>query len=182
MIYLSILTFGHNIAIKSYQTKSSKWVKINRGAEEEAKMTVERTLVLIKPPHSTKFDSIIKILNRYVASGLRVIEIQEVYLKAELFYELYGEHREKKFFHLLQGAYCFEKVIAICLEGENAIDTVRAINGATDPLKAANDTLRRQFGDLEPRTDGFTTPYNAVHGSEDLGAAERELRLFFPEL
>lgn len=145
-------------------------------------MAIERTLVLIKPPCSNMTEVVIMIFMTYINSGLKMVRVRDVVLNKLLFEEIYGEHRGKRFFRAMEAAYLGHDFVALCFEGEDAVNRVRALNGATDPLKAAEGTLRRRFGNQVPRTDGNTTPDNAVHGSDSPESAVRELKLFFPEL
>ena len=143
-------------------------------------MTEEKTLVLIKPPCSSRVRAIINIFETYTEAGLVILSVKYVIMHCPPFDKLYGEHSQKPFFPLLKKAYLGKNFIAACLEGKNAINKARKINGVTDPLKAAKGTLRRKFGDLKKRDDGFITPHNVVHGSDSPENAAREILVFFP--
>lgn len=146
-------------------------------------MAPQRTLVLIKPPISTDPDNqrMIEILDWYTDAGLRIVRIKTIDLNCDLFDQLYGEHRKKPFFPVMQKAYLGGDFIALILEGEGAVEQVRAINGATDPRKAEGGTIRKAFGNSVARADGFITPENAVQGSNSLRSAKREIRILFPK-
>jgi nucleoside-diphosphate kinase len=85
--------------------------------------------------------------------------------------EFYAEHASKPFFDGLIEAMTSGISIALVLEGENAVATVRRLNGATKPSKAAPGTIRKLYGTAGPR--------NAVHGSDSAESARREIRFFF---
>lgn len=89
-------------------------------------------------------------------------------VQAEAFYR---EHEGKPFFEELCSFMVSGPICALILEGENAVRRWRDLMGATDPLKAEQGTIRAQFG--------LGMPDNAVHGSADLAAAEREIPFFF---
>lgn len=144
-------------------------------------MAIERTLAAIKPHALLHVNTVIDILQRYVTSGLAIAGLRKIILTPPLFYRFYGHLKEKPFFPLLEDEYRDLWFLVLCLEGENAVQVVRDLNGATDPCKAAPGTIRYDYGLRTPRTDGFTDPANAVHGSDSVESAERELRIFFSE-
>jgi nucleoside-diphosphate kinase len=86
----------------------------------------------------------------------------------------YEEHKQKKFFSSLVEFMTSSPIMVICLEGENAIDSSRKVIGATDPTNAEDGTIRKIFG--------TSIENNAVHGSDSLLSAEREIKFFFPGL
>lgn len=86
----------------------------------------------------------------------------------------YAEHVGKPFFFSLVEFVTSGPLVAIAAEGPRAIEAVRALAGATDPVKAAPGTIRGDYG--------LDVQYNIVHGSDSPDSAEREIKIFFPEL
>ncbi len=136
-------------------------------------MDLERTLSIIKP------DAVLKnetqaILKRYVSIGLKIVGIsQPIILTEEFIVKFYEEHRGKPYFEGLVLAMLSGPCVLVVLEGENAIQKVRELNGATDPRAAAPGTIRHDF----PSAGG---PFNMVHGSDSPINAEREIAIFSP--
>jgi nucleoside-diphosphate kinase len=134
---------------------------------------MERTLAIIKPDAvARKFAG--DILKLIETAGLRVRALKLMRLtraQAELFYEI---HKERPFYSSLCDYMSSGDVVIGVLSGEGAIARWRELMGATDPAKAAPDTIRKQFGmDVEK---------NAVHGSDAPETAAREISFFFSEL
>lgn len=133
---------------------------------------VESTLVLIKP------DAVAKkltgtLLSLYEQSELTLQGLRLLYPSLGLLEAHYAEHAGKPF---LQGLLSFMQegpVVAVVLAGENAIERVRHINGATDPVNAGPGTVRALYGS--------DTQRNCVHGSATAQDAQREIALWFPE-
>jgi nucleoside-diphosphate kinase len=133
----------------------------------------ERTLVLIKPD-AVRRGLIGEILGRYERKGLTVVAMDQRRVAAELSDAHYAEHLEKGFYPSLREFITGGPVIAMVLEGDSAVDVVRAINGATDGRKAEPGSIR---GDLS-----LSTSENLVHGSDSTDSAAREIGLWFPDL
>ena len=136
-------------------------------------MARERTLSIIKPDAVAK-NVIGKILTRFEEQGLKLLALEMKLLQrkeAEAFYEI---HKERPFFSELVRYMTSGPVVVSALEGENAVELNRKLMGATDPKKAAPGTIRADFA-----TD---ITANAVHGSDSLDNAAREIAFFFPEL
>jgi nucleoside-diphosphate kinase len=133
-------------------------------------MAVERTLVLIKPDAMQR-GLAGEILRRFEARGLEVREAKLIQVDRELAERHYAEHREKPFFAELVAFITSAPTLALVLEGEGAISTVRATMGATNPADAAPGSIR---GDL-----ALSMPDNLVHGSDSAESAEREIGLWF---
>src|SRR4051812_2315716 len=95
-------------------------------------------------------------------------------LKAEVAEEHYAEHSERPFFGSLVEFITSGPLVALVVEGPRAIEAFRALAGATDPVKAAPGTIRGDFA-LEVQN-------NIVHGSDSPESADREIKLFFPDL
>jgi nucleoside-diphosphate kinase len=135
-------------------------------------MAVERTLVLIKP------DAVARglageILSRLERRGLTVRGAKLVHVDRALAERHYDEHREKPFFGELVEFITSAPTLALVVEGEGAIATVRSTMGATNPADAGPGTIR---GDL-----ALSMPDNLVHGSDSAESAEREIALWFAD-
>jgi len=131
---------------------------------------MEQTLVLVKGD-GVKRRLIGEIVHRLENKGLDIRALKLMDVSRELAEEHYAEHREKLFFEELVEFITSTPVVAMTVEGEGAIQTVRNLMGATNPANAAPGTIR---GDL-----ALSMPDNLVHGSDSPESAERELGLFF---
>ena len=132
----------------------------------------ERTLVLIKPD-GVQRQLIGRILDRYEERGLKVIGLKLVQVDRALAERHYAAHREKPFFGGLVDFIVSAPLVALALEGPNAIMVVRAINGATRPHEAAPGTIRGDYA--------LETAQNIVHASDGAEAATAELALWFAD-
>lgn len=130
----------------------------------------ERTLVLIKPD-GVQRQLIGRILARYEERGLKVAGLKLVRVDRELAERHYDAHRAKPFFAGLVAFITSAPLVALALDGPNAISVVRAINGATRPHEAAPGTVRGDFA--------LETAQNIVHASDGPEAATTELALWF---
>jgi nucleoside-diphosphate kinase len=138
---------------------------------------VERSLVLVKPD-GVKRALTGAIIDRIERKGIRIAAMDLRTLPRELVEEHYAEHQGKPFFEPLVSFMLSGPVVAMVIEGHRCIEAFRTLSGATDPVKAAPGTIR---GDLA--TDvGTTVVQNLVHGSDSPASAEREIKLFFPDL
>ena len=138
---------------------------------------MERSLVLVKPD-GVKRALTGTIIERIERKGIRVVAMDLRTLPRELVEEHYAEHQGKPFFEPLVSFMLSGPVVAMVIEGHRCIEAFRTLSGATDPVKAAPGTIR---GDLA--TDvGTTVVQNLVHGSDSPASAEREIKLFFPDL
>lgn len=115
-----------------------------------------------------------KIIDIIEHNGFEIVRLQKVVISRELAEEFYAEHKEKPFFGELVEFVTSGPVIILALHKDNAIAAWRELIGATDPAKAAPNTIRNSFG--------TNVSKNAVHGSADSDSAIRELELFFPDL
>jgi nucleoside-diphosphate kinase len=134
-------------------------------------MAVERTLVLIKPD-AVQRGLAGDILARFERRGLQIRDARLVQVDRELAERHYAEHAEKPFFGELVEFITSAPTLALALEGEGAIATVRRTMGATNPADSEPGSIR---GDL-----ALSMPDNLVHGSDSPESAERELDLWFP--
>ena len=130
----------------------------------------ERTLVLIKPDGVQRL-LVGRILERYESRGLKIVGLKLVQVNRDLAERHYGVHREKPFFTSLVEFITSAPLVALALEGPNAIAICRALNGATRPHEAAPGSIR---GDL-----ALETAQNLVHASDSAETAELELGLWF---
>jgi nucleoside-diphosphate kinase len=135
-------------------------------------MAVEQTLSIIKPDAVQK-NVIGKIIARFEAAGLRVVEARMMQLSRKEAEGFYAVHRERPFFKDLVDFMISGRVLVQVLEGENAIAKNRELMGATDPKKAAKGTIRADFAD--------SIDANAVHGSDSPENAGKEIAYFFPK-
>jgi nucleoside-diphosphate kinase len=131
---------------------------------------VERTLVLIKPD-AVQRRLAGRILDRFEQRGLTIRGAKLVQVDQTLAQRHYAEHSEKPFFGELVEFITSSPTIALVLEGEGAIATVRTTMGATNPASAAPGTVRGDFA--------LSMPDNLVHGSDSPESAEREIALWF---
>jgi nucleoside-diphosphate kinase len=133
-------------------------------------MAVERTLVLIKPDAVSR-GLAGEILRRFEQRGLTIEEARLLTVDRALAEQHYAEHAEKPFFGELVEFITSGPTMALVLEGEGAIATVRTTMGATNPADAGPGTIR---GDL-----ALSMPDNLVHGSDSPESAQREIALWF---
>ena len=131
---------------------------------------MERTLAIIKPD-AVQRNLTRKILARLEAEGFVILGLKMVYLskqEAERFYEV---HRGRPFFESLTSYMASGPAIPILLQRDNAIQVLRELMGATNPMQAATGTIRQEFGlDVEK---------NAMHGSDSPASAVQEIPFFF---
>lgn len=133
-------------------------------------MSVETTFSIIKP-NAIKKNAIGAILQTFEKNGLTIAGAKLAVIPKSQCEEFYAEHKERPFFGELVSFMTSGPVMLLALKGENAVSRNREIMGATDPAKAAPGTLRALFGD--------NVGENAVHGSDSLASAQRELKIFF---
>lgn len=135
-------------------------------------MAIERTLSIIKPDAVAK-NVIGEIIARFEKAGLRVVAMRMKHLTCAEAEGFYAVHRERPFFKDLVEFMTSGPVLIQVLEGENAVAKNRELMGATNPAEAAPGTIRADFAK--------TIDENAVHGSDSLENAEREIHYFFAE-
>ncbi|WP_426243881.1 nucleoside-diphosphate kinase [Nocardioides sp. LHG3406-4] len=134
---------------------------------------VQRTLVLLKPD-AVRRGLVGNVLGRFEAKGLTIAAMEHRTIDEAQADKHYAEHVERDFYPPLRAFVTSGPLVAVVLEGDEAVDVVRAVNGATDGRKAAPGTIR---GDLS-----LSNRENLVHGSDSPESAEREIALWFPEL
>ena len=138
-----------------------------------AAASTQRTLVLLKPD-AVRRGLVGEVLRRYEAKGLAIVAMDLRAIDAEMADRQYGEHAERDFYPPLRTFVTSGPLVAMVLEGDSAVDVVRAVNGATDGRTAAPGSIR---GDLS-----MSNRENLVHGSDSVESAAREIALWFPDL
>ena len=134
---------------------------------------LQRTLVLLKPD-AVRRGLVGAILSRFETRGLRIVALEQRSIDGEQADRHYAEHVERDFYPPLRDFVTSGPLVALVLEGDEAIEVVRAINGATDGRKAAPGTIRGDFS--------LSNRENLVHGSDSPESAAREIALWFPGL
>ena len=133
-------------------------------------MALETTLILCKPDAVSR-GLVGEILMRIERRGYLVTAMKLMQLDGDKAREHYQEHKDRPFFGDLVSFITSGPLVALAVEGEKAIDGMRQIIGATDPLGAMTGSIRSDFAQSIGR--------NLVHGSDSKGSAERELKIFF---
>ncbi len=133
---------------------------------------MERTLSLIKPDGVSR-NLVGEVIRFFEKAGLRVVALKMLRLTKEEAKEFYIVHKERPFYESLTDYMCSGPIVAMVLEGENAIARCREIMGATNPAEAAEGTIRKTFG--------LDKEKNTVHGSDSPESAAREIAFFFSE-
>ncbi len=134
---------------------------------------MDRTLILVKPDAFAR-SLTGEIIARFERKGLRIVALRQMTVSTELAERHYAEHAEKPFFGELVGFITSGPIVAMVLEGPDAVGAARQLIGATNPLQAAPGSIRGDFA--------VETGQNMVHGSDSPESAAREAALFFPEL
>lgn len=130
----------------------------------------ERTFAMVKPD-GVQRGLVGEVVRRYEQRGLKVVGLKLMRVTRALAEEQYAEHKGKPFYNGLVDYVTSGPVVALALEGRNAVEVVRAVNGATDPAKAAPGTIRGDYA--------LDIGRNLVHGSDSPTTAQRELKLYF---
>lgn len=131
---------------------------------------MEQTLSIIKPD-AVKKGVIGKIIDRFESDGLKIVAIKKLRLSACEAKTFYAVHKDRPFFGNLVEFMISGPVVAMVLEGENAVTKNRNLMGATNPKEAEPGTIRADFAD--------SIDANAVHGSDSLENAKTEIEFFF---
>jgi nucleoside-diphosphate kinase len=132
----------------------------------------ERTLVLVKPD-AVRRGLVGEILSRFERKGLQILDLRMRTMDGDLADRHYAEHLERDFYPPLREFITSGPMVALVLQGDQAVAVVRTLVGATDGRSAAAGTIR---GDLS-----LSNRENLVHASDSPESAARELALFFPE-
>jgi nucleoside-diphosphate kinase len=134
---------------------------------------MERTLILIKPDAFARGLSG-EIVARFERKGLRIVALRHMTVGDDLARRHYAEHEGKPFFGELVEFITSGPILAMVLEGDEAITAARQVIGATNPLEAAPGSIRGDFA--------IAVGQNMVHGSDSVESGRRETALFFPDL
>ena len=134
---------------------------------------MDRTLILIKPDAFARNLSG-EIIARFERKGLRIAAMKHMTLDEQTAKQHYAEHEGKPFFGELVDFITSGPLVALVLEGQDAVRAARQVIGATNPLEAAPGSIRGDFA--------VEVGKNMVHGSDAPESAQREAKLFFPEL
>jgi len=134
---------------------------------------VDRTLILVKPDAFAR-GLTGEVIARFERKGLTIAALKHMTVSRETAEQHYAEHAEKPFFAELVDFITGGPLVAMVLEGHEAVAAARQVIGATNPVDASPGSIRGDFG-LEVQT-------NLVHGSDSPDSATREAGLFFPEL
>ncbi len=134
---------------------------------------MDRTLILVKPDAFAR-SLTGEIIARFERKGLRIVALRHMTVPVELAERHYAEHAEKPFFGELVEFITSGPIVAMVLEGIDAVKAARQLIGATNPLDAAPGSIRGDFA--------IEMGQNMVHGSDSAESAAREAALFFPDL
>ena len=134
---------------------------------------MDRTLILVKPD---AFERGLtgEIIARFERKGLRIVALQLMTMSEDLAQRHYAEHEGKPFFGELVEFITSGPLVAMVLEGDEAIKAARQVIGATNPLEATTGSIRGDFA--------IEVGQNMVHGSDSPESGTREAGIFFPEL
>ena len=133
----------------------------------------ERTFVILKPD-AVRRGLVGDILSRFEAKGLGIVAMELRTIDGAIADQHYAEHVERDFYPPLREFVTSGPLVALVLEGDHAVEVVRAINGATDGRKATPGTIRGDYS--------LSNRENLVHGSDSPESAGRELAIWFPHL
>jgi nucleoside-diphosphate kinase len=134
---------------------------------------MERTLILVKPDAFAR-NLTGEIIARFERKGLRIVALKQMHVTEDLAKQHYAEHEGKPVFGELVDFITSSPLVALVLEGTDAIRAARQVIGATNPLEAAPGSIRGDFA--------LEVGKNMVHGSDAPESAQREAKLFFPDL
>jgi len=126
---------------------------------------VEKTLALVKPD-GVEANHVGEILDMYEKAGLKIVALKMIKVNKEFARQHYIDLKDKPFYQELVDFISRSPLVAMILEGEDAVNTVRRVNGATDPSEAKEGTIRHKYA--KGKTD------NTVHGSDSVEHAKRE--------
>ena len=133
---------------------------------------MQRTLVLLKPD-AVQRGLVGELVSRIEHKGFKLVAMKLMLVDDDLAVRHYAEHADKPFFGVLRVFVTSSPLVAIVVEGEEAVAAVRVLMGETDPLDAAPGTIRGDYA--------VSIGLNLMHGSDSIEAAEREIPLFFSE-
>lgn len=133
---------------------------------------MERTYLMVKPD-GVQRNLVGEIISRFEKRGFKIVGLKMLQISRELAEKHYGEHVGKPFFEPLVQYITSGPVVAMVIEGKDAVSAAREMMGATNPLKAAPGTIRGSYG--------IDIGRNVIHGSDSPASAEREISLFFKQ-
>ena len=134
---------------------------------------MDRTLILVKPDAFAR-GMTGEIIARFERKGLQIVALKHMTVDEQLAKRHYAEHEGKPFFGELVEFITSGPIVAMVLEGDQAITAARQVIGATNPLEATTGSIRGDFA--------IAVGQNMVHGSDSDESAEREIGIWFPEL
>ena len=134
---------------------------------------MERTLILVKPDAFAR-NLTGEIIARFERKGLRLVALKQMTMARELAGQHYAEHEGKGFYEELVTFITSGPLVAMVLEGDQAVVAARQVIGATNPLEATTGSIRGDYA--------IEVGQNMVHGSDSPESAAREVALFFPDL
>ncbi len=133
-------------------------------------MTTEKTLSIIKPD-AVERNLVDDIKNIFISNGLKVIDNKKIHISKEEAAEFYKEHQSKPFYEGLCNYLSSGPIFVMILEGNEAISLNRKLMGATNPINAEENTIRKLYG--------ISIDKNSVHGSDSAESANKEINFFF---
>lgn len=131
---------------------------------------MERTYLMVKPD-GVQRGLVGEIISRFEKKGMKIVGLKMLQIPVEMAEKHYGEHVGKPFFKPLVDYITSSPVVAMVVEGKDAVSAAREMMGATNPLKAAPGTIRATYG--------MDIGRNIIHGSDSPASAEREISIFF---
>lgn len=134
--------------------------------------TEERTFVAVKPD-GVQRGLIGEVIRRFESKGYKIVALKMIQVTDEQARAHYEEHKDKPFFPRLIKYLQSGPIVAMVIEGYNAVAGVRHLMGSTDPNQADVGTIRAEFAQVKE--------YNIVHGSDSLESAEREIKIYFKD-
>ena len=134
---------------------------------------MDRTLILVQPDAFAR-GLTGEVIARFVRKGLAIVALKHMTVERAQAEEHYDEHKERPFFGELVDFITVGPLVAMVLEGHEAVKAARQVIGATNPIEANTGSIRGDFA--------LEVGQNMVHGSDSNESAEREVGLFFPEL
>jgi nucleoside-diphosphate kinase len=134
---------------------------------------MEQTLILVKPDAFAR-GLTGEIIGRFERKGLRIVALKHLTTPRDLAETHYDEHKERPFFGELVDFITSAPLVAMVLEGDEAVTAARQLIGATNPLEANTGSIRGDFA--------IAVGQNMVHGSDSTESATREIGIWFPEL
>jgi nucleoside-diphosphate kinase len=134
---------------------------------------MERTLILVKPDAFAR-NLTGEIVARFERKGLHLVALTLMTMTRELAAQHYAEHEGKPFYDELVSFITSAPLVAMVLEGDQAVEAARQVIGATNPLQATTGSIRGDYA--------IAVGQNMVHGSDSTESAGREVALFFPDL